>query len=154
MHAAFIQLSPCQCALSRCLPSLHSPHSLADTSHPATLSGPISLSAAGYFTSRPALKGYIRATSAYQQAARQLQMWTGGAANMETGNPLYLLERAQSVAQHHDAVSGTSKQAVAYGASMLSCSHAIMQSCTSRAQGPLAAAQRTHCVSARSCTSV
>jgi alpha-mannosidase len=68
----------------------------------------------GYFTSRSSLKHYIRQTGSYQQAARQLQMWTGGAASMNASNPLYLIERAQAVNQHHDAVSGTSKQAVAY----------------------------------------
>jgi hypothetical protein len=30
-------------------------------------------------------------------------MWTGGAAAWNASNPLYLLERAQAVAQHHDA---------------------------------------------------
>jgi alpha-mannosidase len=70
----------------------------------------------GYFTSRPALKGYIRETGSYQQMARQLQLWTGGVESSadDPSQPLYLLERAQAVNQHHDAVSGTSKQAVAY----------------------------------------
>jgi len=73
---------------------------------------------AGYFTSRAALKGYVRETSSVLTAGRQLQLLAGGAAaaNEGTGksNPLYLLERAMGVAQHHDAVSGTSKQAVAF----------------------------------------
>lgn len=69
---------------------------------------------AGYFTSRSALKAYIRETSSYHQAARQLQVLSGGAADLSPANPLYLLERAMGVAQHHDAVSGTSKQHVAY----------------------------------------
>lgn len=69
----------------------------------------------GFYTSRPALKGYIRETMSYQQAARQLQTLTGGAdTDLGPSNPLYLLERALGVTQHHDAVSGTSKQAVAY----------------------------------------
>ena len=66
----------------------------------------------GYFTSRPALKGYIRDSSAVFQAAKQLQALTGGAADMTRANPLYLLERAMGVTQHHDAVSGTAKQHV------------------------------------------
>ena len=68
----------------------------------------------GFFTSRPALKHYIRATSALLLAAKQLQAFTGGAADLSRGNPLYLLERALAEAQHHDAVTGSSKQAVAY----------------------------------------
>ena len=57
----------------------------------------------GYFTSRPALKGYIRESGSYQTAARQLQLWAGGATDTSSSNPLYLLERAVAVAQHHDA---------------------------------------------------
>ena len=38
---------------------------------------------------------------------------TGGASDTGPTNPLYLLERAMGVTQHHDAVSGTSKQHVA-----------------------------------------
>ena len=34
----------------------------------------MSLSGAGYFTSRPAAKAYIRSSSAYLQAARQLEV--------------------------------------------------------------------------------
>jgi hypothetical protein len=67
----------------------------------------------GYFSSRPALKGYVRDSSAVFQAAKQLQALTGGAPDMTPANPLYLLERAMGVTQHHDAVSGTSKQHVA-----------------------------------------
>ncbi|RYG52386.1 hypothetical protein EON67_01345 [archaeon] len=64
----------------------------------------------GYFTSRPALKAYIRESTVVQQAARQLQVLTGGAADLGPTNPLYTLERAIGVTQHHDAVSGTAKQ--------------------------------------------
>jgi alpha-mannosidase len=66
----------------------------------------------GYFVSRQGLKGYIRDTSSYFQAAKQLQTFTGGAPDMSPTNPLYRLERALGVNQHHDAVSGTSKQHV------------------------------------------
>ena len=76
----------------------------------------------GYFSSRMALKGYIRDSSAVFQAAKQIQVAstsilspTGGPnPDDNTANPLYLLERAMGVTQHHDAVSGTSKQHVAY----------------------------------------
>jgi hypothetical protein len=68
----------------------------------------------GYMTSRAALKGYVRDTSNVFTVARQLQAFTGGAQDMSATNPLYHLERALGVAQHHDAVAGTEKQAVAY----------------------------------------
>lgn len=69
----------------------------------------------GYFTSRAALKGYIRETSSFFQAAKQLQAVTGQGSGLMPDNPLTGLERALSLAQHHDAVAGTQKQAVAYG---------------------------------------
>ena len=68
----------------------------------------------GYFVSRASLKGYVRDTSSYFQAAKLLQVASGGAADTGPSNPLYRLERALGVAQHHDGVSGTSKQHVAY----------------------------------------
>jgi Glycosyl hydrolases family 38 C-terminal domain/Alpha mannosidase middle domain/Glycosyl hydrolases family 38 C-terminal beta sandwich domain len=68
----------------------------------------------GYFVSRAALKHYIRDTSSVFQAAKQVQAVTGGATDMSPSNPLYRLERAMGVTQHHDAVAGTSKQHVAY----------------------------------------
>jgi hypothetical protein len=70
---------------------------------------------AGYFVSRAALKGYVRDTSSVFNAARQLQALTGGAADLGPTNTLYSLERAVSLVTHHDGVSGTEKQAVAYG---------------------------------------
>ena len=69
----------------------------------------------GFYTSRPALKGYIRESSGLYHASMQLQALTGGAAGGNSpANPLHRLERALGVAQHHDAVTGSSKQAVAY----------------------------------------
>jgi alpha-mannosidase len=52
----------------------------------------------GYFTSRPALKRYVRAASGYYQAAKQLNVLT-------SGDPLVLarLADAMGIAQHHDA---------------------------------------------------
>ena len=61
----------------------------------------------GYFTSRPALKRYTRIGSAFLQVARQLNFFA-------RNNSTDLLWKAQGVAQHHDAVSGTSAQHVAY----------------------------------------
>ena len=66
----------------------------------------------GYFTSRPAFKGFVRESSALQSSARQLQALVGGVADVGPGNPLFALERAMGVAQHHDSVSGTAKQNV------------------------------------------
>ena len=67
----------------------------------------------GYFSSRMALKHYVRDSSRVFQAAKQLQAAAMPPADMSESNPLYLLERARGVTQHHDAVSGTSKQHVA-----------------------------------------
>ena len=68
----------------------------------------------GYFSSRAALKGFVRETSALSLAARQLQAWAAPPADAGPTNPLWLLEQGLGVAQHHDAVSGTSKQVVAF----------------------------------------
>jgi len=68
----------------------------------------------GYFTSRPALKGYVRDTSSIMQASKQIQFFAAPPADMSKSNYLFRLERALGVTQHHDAVSGTSKQHVAY----------------------------------------
>eukprot|EP00898_Chlorokybus_atmophyticus_P006582 jgi/Chlat1/6925/Chrsp52S06594 len=63
----------------------------------------------GYFTSRPALKAYASGGSSFLQAARQLEWAVGRRKDANTD----ALEEAVSVAQHHDGVSGTSKQHVA-----------------------------------------
>ncbi|KAL5795367.1 hypothetical protein ACOSQ2_000187 [Xanthoceras sorbifolium] len=65
----------------------------------------------GYFTSRPALKGYVRTMSAYYLAARQLEFFKG---KSKAGPNTDYLGDALALAQHHDAVSGTEKQHVAY----------------------------------------
>ncbi|KAK9108609.1 hypothetical protein Syun_024620 [Stephania yunnanensis] len=64
----------------------------------------------GYFTSRPALKRYVRTMSAYYLAARQLEFFKG--RNKLRPNTDTLAD-ALAIAQHHDAVSGTEKQHVA-----------------------------------------
>eukprot|EP00262_Sarcandra_glabra_P022190 TRINITY_DN9739_c0_g1_i1.p1 TRINITY_DN9739_c0_g1~~TRINITY_DN9739_c0_g1_i1.p1 ORF type:complete len:768 (+),score=138.34 TRINITY_DN9739_c0_g1_i1:112-2304(+) len=64
----------------------------------------------GYFTSRPAFKGYVRVMSAYYLAARQLEFLKGrNSSGPNTDN----LADALAIAQHHDGVSGTEKQHVA-----------------------------------------
>lgn len=67
----------------------------------------------GYFTSRPALKRYIRETSAFLQVARQMSVLGSMRAAVKNQN-LRKLSEAMAVAQHHDAVAGTSKQHVAF----------------------------------------
>ncbi|XP_047310058.1 alpha-mannosidase At3g26720-like [Impatiens glandulifera] len=64
----------------------------------------------GYFTSRPAFKGYVRAMSGYYLAARQLEFFKG---RSESGSNTDTLADALAIAQHHDAVSGTQRQHVA-----------------------------------------
>ena len=69
----------------------------------------------GYFTSRPALKGYVRELNSLLQSCRQLEVL---AQRKVINNSLFrhssnALEEAMAVAQHHDAVSGTERQHVA-----------------------------------------
>ncbi|CAH1413663.1 unnamed protein product [Lactuca virosa] len=61
----------------------------------------------GYFTSRPALKGYIRSLSGYYLASRQLEYLAG---RRTKGPNTFSLGDALGIAQHHDAVTGTAKQ--------------------------------------------
>ncbi|EXB62836.1 Lysosomal alpha-mannosidase [Morus notabilis] len=63
----------------------------------------------GYFTSRPALKRYIRVLSGYYMAARQLEFFKGRSKSTNTDS----LGDALAIVQHHDAVTGTEKQHVA-----------------------------------------
>uniref|UniRef100_A0A8C2JEK2 Alpha-mannosidase n=1 Tax=Cyprinus carpio TaxID=7962 RepID=A0A8C2JEK2_CYPCA len=70
----------------------------------------------GYFTSRPALKLYERLSNSRLQTCNQLEVLGGpksksgpfGEGDSDT------MSKAMGVAQHHDAVSGTEKQHVAY----------------------------------------
>ncbi|XP_050150893.1 probable alpha-mannosidase At5g13980 isoform X5 [Malus sylvestris] len=64
----------------------------------------------GYFTSRPAIKGYVRMMSGYYLAARQLEFFKGMS---KSGSKTDSLADALAIAQHHDAVSGTERQHVA-----------------------------------------
>lgn len=61
----------------------------------------------GYFTSRPALKRYVRMLSGYYLAARQLEFLAGRSS---AGPNTFSLGDALGIAQHHDAVTGTAKQ--------------------------------------------
>jgi len=73
----------------------------------------------GYFTSRPSLKRFERVASSFLLAARQVEAIMYPATESPNGrssckDPIYQLEDAVGVLQHHDGVSGTSKQHVAY----------------------------------------
>lgn len=61
----------------------------------------------GFFTSRPAFKGYIRMLSGYYLAARQLEFLT---RRRSEGSSTFRLGDALGTAQHHDAITGTAKQ--------------------------------------------
>ena len=69
----------------------------------------------GYFTSRASLKRWERHGSSFLQACRQLESMDGRQQDVSTqmDSPLHKLDAAVAVVQHHDGVSGTSKQHVA-----------------------------------------
>jgi hypothetical protein len=77
----------------------------------------------GYYTSRAALKRYERVASSFLLAARQIDALATLSQPPEhrsdsvhtdiRSGPLYPLEDAVSIVQHHDAVAGTAKQHVA-----------------------------------------
>ncbi|KAL2939654.1 hypothetical protein RDABS01_033812 [Bienertia sinuspersici] len=66
----------------------------------------------GYFTSRPAFKGYVRLMSSYYMAARQLEYFHGR-KDSRSKSETETLADALAIAQHHDAVTGTERQHVA-----------------------------------------
>ena len=78
----------------------------------------------GYFTSRQGLKRMERVGSSFLHAARQIESMAKLTLPKEqraqpttdawNASPLYMLDDAMGVVQHHDGVSGTSKQHVAY----------------------------------------
>jgi hypothetical protein len=88
----------------------------------------------GYFTSRPTLKRLERQSSSYLQALKQLSVHipslplpsytveandqdissSSSGANAISHSPLFSLTAAVGLVNHHDAVTGTSKQHVAY----------------------------------------
>ena len=65
----------------------------------------------GYYTSRPSFKFFERQSNAFLQAAKQINVLAGGGSDNEK-DPLETLKHAVSVAQHHDAITGTAKQPV------------------------------------------
>jgi Alpha mannosidase middle domain len=77
----------------------------------------------GYFTSRTAFKRFERVASGFLLAARQVYALVVSDATYSRideepltsieSSPLYELEDALGVSQHHDSVSGTAKQHVA-----------------------------------------
>ena len=70
----------------------------------------------GYFTSRPALKGYVREMNSLLQSCRHLEVFSRlkiAYSGPFVGFGSHVLGEAMGVAQHHDAVSGTEKQHVA-----------------------------------------
>ncbi len=70
----------------------------------------------GYFTSRTTLKYFVRRANNFYQGARQIfALITGLIPGVGNGSEsLGVLGRSLGVAQHHDGVSGTEKQHVAY----------------------------------------
>ncbi|GFN78507.1 alpha-mannosidase [Plakobranchus ocellatus] len=68
----------------------------------------------GYFTSRPALKFFSRSINSLSQAAKQMAAFAGAADNSTVQRALHHLAAVVGVSEHHDAITGTSKQAVAY----------------------------------------
>ncbi|KEG09759.1 lysosomal alpha-mannosidase precursor [Trypanosoma grayi] len=63
----------------------------------------------GYYTSRPTLKRLVRHLSSYWTAARQVEFLAG----VPSGE-VPMLSDALAIAQHHDAITGTAKQHVAF----------------------------------------
>ncbi|NXL71769.1 MA2B1 mannosidase, partial [Leptocoma aspasia] len=69
----------------------------------------------GYFSSRPAFKGYERLSSGFLQICSQLEALAGPSVRDGPYGPgdSSVLREAVAVAQHHDAVAGTERQHVA-----------------------------------------
>lgn len=70
----------------------------------------------GYFTSRAGLKRLERVSSSFLLGARQIDSmldYTGRRDRSSCPHAFHILEDASGVVQHHDGVSGTSKQHVA-----------------------------------------
>ena len=63
----------------------------------------------GYFTSRPSFKFHERQSNSLLQATKQLNALSASQRQTEDVAPL---AQAMGIAQHHDAVTGTAKQAV------------------------------------------
>ena len=79
----------------------------------------------GYFTSRPSLKLYERETNNFLQASKQIGVLFGNfnkgkeylsvhGTSTNNDEDMNSLKRAMGAMQHHDAVTGTEKEAVAH----------------------------------------
>jgi len=66
---------------------------------------------AGYFVSRPALKGYIREGGRYLRAASTIN---AAASNGAGASDFQFAREAQGVVQHHDSITGTAQQHVTF----------------------------------------
>uniref|UniRef100_A0A7E4WCA8 Alpha-mannosidase n=1 Tax=Panagrellus redivivus TaxID=6233 RepID=A0A7E4WCA8_PANRE len=66
----------------------------------------------GYFTSKPALKGLVRQSSALLNTIRQQTVFAQPKTLDEYNSPELKLEKACGLAQHHDGITGTSKEHV------------------------------------------
>ena len=66
----------------------------------------------GYFTSKPAFKGLVRRTSNVLNTFRQITTFAKLPNIEEFTSPENKLERAVSLALHHDGITGTSKEFV------------------------------------------
>uniref|UniRef100_A0AC35FAW4 Alpha-mannosidase n=1 Tax=Panagrolaimus sp. PS1159 TaxID=55785 RepID=A0AC35FAW4_9BILA len=65
----------------------------------------------GYFTSKPVMKGLVRSSSAFLQLVRFFDTFALSSKN-ENNERIEKFERAVALSQHHDAVTGTSKENV------------------------------------------
>jgi alpha-mannosidase len=65
----------------------------------------------GYFTSRPSQKHYVFRMQALLQSARQVEYFMG--SSLKDSDALDKLDDAVGVLMHHDAITGTARQAVA-----------------------------------------
>lgn len=73
----------------------------------------------GYFTSRASLKRLERVGSSFLHAARQIEAMDEDADSLMSNeeSDIFDLDDAMGIMQHHDGVTGTSKQHVAYDVS-------------------------------------
>ena len=65
----------------------------------------------GYFTSRPTSKHYAYIMTSLLQSARQFEYYQG--SSLKDSDALLNLENAVGIVMHHDAITGTERQAVA-----------------------------------------
>uniref|UniRef100_A0A336LYZ7 Alpha-mannosidase n=1 Tax=Culicoides sonorensis TaxID=179676 RepID=A0A336LYZ7_CULSO len=81
----------------------------------------------GYFTSRPTIKRFERIGNHFLQVCKQLSAFSP-APEEQYEDHLTVLREAMGVMQHHDAITGTEKQKVAFDYSRIL--HQGMESCS------------------------